>query len=48
VCFFWYWLTRVVPEKGPLNGCVCVGWLGRRVVSVMDSGTIGPGFKLQP
>jgi len=22
---FWYWLTRVVPDKGPLNGCVCVG-----------------------
>ena len=21
---FWFWLTRVVPEKGPLNGCVCV------------------------
>ena len=21
---FWYQLTRVVPEKGPLNGCVCV------------------------
>ena len=21
---FWYWLTRVVPEKGLLNGCVCV------------------------
>ena len=21
---FWYWLTRVVPEKGPLNGCMCV------------------------
>jgi len=21
---FWYWLTWVVPEKGPLNGCVCV------------------------
>jgi len=20
---FWYWLARVVPEKGPLNGCVC-------------------------
>ena len=19
---FWYRLTRVVPEKGPLNGCV--------------------------
>jgi len=22
---FWYQLTRLVPEKGPLNGCVCVG-----------------------
>jgi len=21
---YWYWLTRVVPEKGPLNGCVWV------------------------
>ena len=21
---FWYWSTQVVPEKGPLNGCVCV------------------------
>ena len=21
---FWYWPTRVVQEKGPLNGCVCV------------------------
>ena len=21
---FWYWLTWVLPEKGPLNGCVCV------------------------
>ena len=19
---FWYWLTQVVPEKGPLNGCM--------------------------
>jgi len=24
---FWYRPTRVVPEKGPLNGCVCVSWL---------------------
>ena len=23
VLSFWYWLTRVVLEKGPLNGCVC-------------------------
>ena len=22
--FFWYRLTWVVPEKGPLNRCVCV------------------------
>ena len=21
---FWYRLIRVVPDKGPLNGCVCV------------------------
>ena len=21
---FWYWLTHVVPDNGPLNGCVCV------------------------
>jgi len=21
---FWYRITWVVPEKGPLNGCVCV------------------------
>ena len=21
---FWYQLTQVVPEKGPLNGCLCV------------------------
>jgi len=30
---FWYRLTRVVPEKGPLNGCVCVcGWLADWVI----------------
>ena len=21
---FWYWLIRVVLDRGPLNGCVCV------------------------
>jgi len=21
-CFFWYRPTRVVPDQGPLNGCV--------------------------
>jgi len=25
---FWYRLTRVVPDKGPLNGCVCVFLFG--------------------
>ena len=24
VLLFWYWLTRVVPDKEPLNGWVCV------------------------
>ena len=24
---FWYRLTRVVPEKGPLNGCACVCYI---------------------
>jgi len=23
-CFFWYQPTWAVPDKGPLNGCVCV------------------------
>ena len=25
VLSFWYRLTQVVPDKGPINGCVCVG-----------------------
>ena len=25
---FWYRLTQVVPDKGPLNGCVCVCVIG--------------------
>jgi len=28
---FWYRLTWIVPDKGPLNGCVCVlGLLGNK------------------
>ena len=27
---------------------LCTRWLGSRVVSVLDSGAEGPGFKLQP
>ena len=32
VLLFWYWLTRVVPDKGSLNGCACVVlwvWVGK-------------------
>ena len=40
VLFFWYRLTRIVPEKGPLNGslCVCVilsHWASTFFVQVM-------------
>jgi len=28
-------------------GYVCNGWLGSGVVSVLDSGAVGPGFKSQ-
>jgi len=31
----WYWLTRVVPDKGPLNGCVCVCCAVREAVKWM-------------
>jgi len=34
----WYQLIRVVPDKGPLNGCVCVCvWVCVRVWSDSDS-----------
>ena len=26
---FWYQFTKVVPDKGPLNGCVCVCVCGK-------------------
>jgi len=28
-----------------LSGWHCSGWLGSRVVNVLDSGAVGPGFK---
>ena len=40
---FWYWPTRVVLEKGPLNGCVCVVWF----VSVCLSGSISLELHIQ-
>jgi len=33
---------------GPDSPPSPIGWLGNRVVSVLDSGAEGPGFKLQP
>jgi len=34
---FWYRLTRVVPEKGPLNGCVCVCYAGRELSGLQSN-----------
>ena len=31
---FWYRLTWVIPEKGPLNGCVCL-WCSDLLVYIM-------------
>ena len=31
-----------------IDCCLPSGWLGSRVVSVLDSGAVGPGFKSQP
>jgi len=31
-----------------LNTLVLLGWFGRGVASVLDSGAEGPGFKSQP
>ena len=35
----------VLPAALRISFC---GWLGSRVVSVLDSGAVGPGFKSQP
>ena len=37
---FWYWLTRIVLEKGPLNGCVSLP----RTVSCYSKIQIGITF----
>ena len=36
---FWYRLTQVVPDKGPLNGCVCAVILDM-LVTVIDNQTL--------
>jgi len=35
-CFFWYQLTPVVPDKRPLNGCVCVCLLHENYSSLSE------------
>jgi len=39
-CFFWFQPTRVVPDKGPLNGCVCVciNNLCKGVMNLLEAG----------
>ena len=39
---FWYRLTRVVPEKGPLNGCVCVYLDQQMFISLTCSSSFYP------
>ena len=41
---------RTPPQLPRLsdNSHLYIGWLGSRVVSVLDSGAVGPGFKSQP
>jgi len=38
---FWYQLTWVVPEKGSLNGCVCVCVFFTHLVSATSSKSLG-------
>ena len=38
---FWYRLTWVVSEKGPLNGCVCVCTHSNMFFGVLDSEVCG-------
>jgi len=37
VLLFWYRLTWVVPDKGPLNGCVCVCTLVLHYISTTNT-----------
>ena len=44
---FWYRLTSVVPDKGPLNGCVCVCvCVCADMCSAIAAGIRGGVFKL--
>ena len=37
-----------VASQSHFHQPTAIGWLGSRVVSVLDSGAVGPGFKSQP
>jgi len=41
---FWYRLTRVVPEKGPLNGCVCVCVCDEEITDTLNSMHLGTDY----
>ena len=40
--------VAVVTAGNRVSATLLGGWLGSRVVSVLDSGAVGPGFKSQP
>jgi len=40
--------SPLYPVIGFQSSIQILGWLGSRVFSVLDSGTVGPGFKSQP
>ena len=39
VLTFWYRFTRVVPDKGPLNGCVCLYYLLTYCGDALETGS---------
>ena len=41
-------LYSLIDRLIQMSYACAVGWLGSRVVSVLDSGAVGPGFKSQP
>ena len=45
---FWYWLTRVVPDKGSLNGCVCVCVVTGKLCNPSLTFAIPEHIKIEP
>jgi len=49
---FWYWLIRVVPGKGPLNGCVCyvfpVSYCSKGVIRPLNTAVLCIIYRLAP